>query len=67
MILIHIKTNLRKFPEDCISCKLSYQDEWNSTRCSIYRRLCDLGGFKRADWCPLIEIKTAKEKKKEKE
>ena len=28
MILINIKTNLRKFPEDCISCKLSYQDEW---------------------------------------
>ena len=63
MILINIKTNLRKFPEYCNRCKLSYKDNWNSTRCSVYRRLCDMGGFKRSDWCPLIEIKTSKEKK----
>ena len=64
MSLIHIKTNLRKFPEDCNSCKLSYKDEWNRTRCSINRRLCDLGGFMRADWCPLVEIKSAKKKRR---
>lgn len=63
--MIVMNTYIRKMPEDCNSCQISYIDRFNVMRCGLNHLKCDSGEIKRSDWCPLMEIKTSKEKKDE--
>lgn len=62
--MIVARTRLRKIPENCGKCPLSYNDWASGRMCGAKHRDCEYSrtahgnwAFIRPNWCPLIEIK----------
>lgn len=61
--MIVAKTRMKKIPESCNKCKLSYVDlhgrfcRVNASMCPMERSEHKNLKYIRPDWCPLIEMK----------
>jgi hypothetical protein len=61
--MIVVKTRLRRIPNTCATCSISYIDPWGLRVCGVNKKECPEEvkpsgriGYGKPSWCPLAKV-----------